>query len=83
MNIFQLEQYMVDKDKIVDELYDLAGVLENKEAEEITDMQREEAERLRERFSARTRQVWDKIMSLEVILVNQTEKVWNLGLDPK
>ncbi|XP_059089736.1 dynein regulatory complex subunit 3-like [Tigriopus californicus] len=74
-SIQELELYMADKDKIVDELYDLAGVLENKEAEEITDMQREEAERVRERFSCRTRKVWDKIMSLEVILVNQTEKV--------
>eukprot|EP00095_Tigriopus_kingsejongensis_P003056 maker-scaffold101_size371023-snap-gene-0.20 protein:Tk03056 transcript:maker-scaffold101_size371023-snap-gene-0.20-mRNA-1 annotation:"leucine-rich repeat-containing protein 48-like isoform x3" len=74
-SIQEIDAYMKDRDKIVDELYELAGVVENKEVEEISDMQREEAERIKERFSRSTKDLWGRIMSLEVILVNQTEKV--------
>lgn len=66
---------MSEKDATFDHLYELVGRLEEKDPEEITELQRAEVERLREHFAQRVREVWNDIMAVEVTLVNQTEKV--------
>ncbi len=72
---FQVDDFLSEKDATFDHLYELVGRLEEKDPEEITELQRAEVERLREHFAQRVREVWNDIMAVEVTLVNQTEKV--------
>ena len=73
--IKEVDSFLNEKDVIFDNLYELAGQFEDKEAEEITDLQREEVEKMKEMFSSKTKDLWSTIMSHEITLVNQTEQV--------
>ena len=70
-----IDAFMNDKDVIFDTLYEMAGQFEDKEAEEITELQREEVEKLQEQFGQKIKETWSVIMSHEMNLVNQTEQV--------
>lgn len=71
----QIDRFHAEKEVIFDSLFDLAAQIEDKVPDEITDLQREEVEKLREQFSSNTKETWGKVISYEVTLVNQTEQV--------
>lgn len=56
-------------------MFELANEIEEKEAEDVTDLQREEVERLTQSFVARTKETYAKLMENELVLVTQTEQV--------
>ena len=58
------------------------AALEDREGDEITDLQREELEQLRDDFKFKAKGTWDTVMSLEMVLVTQTEQVSNAVYDP-
>ncbi len=71
-----VDEFLEDKDAVFDQLYEVIGRMEERgEAEEVTELQRAEVERLREHLAARIREVWAQVMAVEVTLVNQTEAV--------
>ena len=54
-------------------MFDLAAEIE--ESDDVTEAQREEIERLRGRFVARTKHTYEALMGNEIVLVTQTEQV--------
>ena len=69
-----LDNFNREKENVINKLYDLQMDFEEKE-EEITDLQREEVEKLRETFRQRAKTTWHTVMSQELTLVSQTEQV--------
>ena len=69
-----IENFIREKEIVINKLYDLQMDFEEKE-EEITDLQREEVEKLREQFRQRAKTTWHTVMSQELTLVSQTEQV--------
>ena len=69
-----IENFNREKENVINKLYDLQMDFEEKE-EEITDLQREEVEKLRETFRQRAKTTWHTVMSQELTLVSQTEQV--------
>lgn len=65
----------MDKDRTFDAVFELANEIEEKEAEDVTDLQREEVERLTQSFVVRTKETYAKLMENELVLVTQTEQV--------
>ena len=66
---------MIEKEKIFESVFELAAQFEDKEPDEITDLQREEVEKMRELFITKTKDLGNCIMSNEITLVNQIEHV--------
>ena len=73
-----VERFLDRKEHIFNTFYDKMAAIEDREGEEITDLQREELEQLREDFTSKARATWDTVMSLEMVLVTQTEQVLEL-----
>ncbi len=73
-----MDDFLVEKDRIFDKLFELANKFDDKEPEEITDEQKEEVNALKELFVTKTKETWNIIMDHEITLVNQTEQVWSL-----
>jgi ribosomal silencing factor RsfS len=71
----QIETFFLDKDRTFDAVFELANEIEEKEAEDVTDLQREEVERLTQSFVVRTKETYAKLMENELVLVTQTEQV--------
>jgi Fe-S cluster biosynthesis and repair protein YggX len=71
----QIEGYLGEKERIFDALFEIAARLEDKDAEEVTELQREEVDKLKEEFSTMTKETWNKVMEHEIILINQLEQV--------
>ena len=69
-----IDNFIREKENVINKLYDLQMDFEEKE-EEITDLQREEVEKLREQFRQRAKATWHTVMSQELTLVSQTEQV--------
>ena len=73
-----VEAFLDKKEQIFNMFYDKMGILEEREPEEVTDGQREELEHLRDDFRVKAKATWDTVMSLEMVLVTQTEQVLDL-----
>lgn len=73
-----VETFLDQKENIFNSFYDKMAALEDREGEEITDLQREELEQLRDDFKIKAKGTWDTVMSLEMVLVTQTEQVLDL-----
>ena len=73
-----VEKFLDQKESIFNSFYDKMAAIEDREGEELTDLQREELEQLREDFTTRAKGTWDTVMSLEMVLVTQTEQVLDL-----
>ena len=69
-----IENFNREKEAVLNKLYDLQLDFEEKE-EEITDLQREEVEKIREQFRQRAKTTWHTVMAQELTLVSQTEQV--------
>lgn len=73
---FQIEVFLKEKDGILDRLFDMAADMEEKYGnEEITDLQKDEVDKLRDLFRQKTKMTWNTVMSQELTLVSQTEQV--------
>ncbi len=46
-----------------------------KEMLQVTDLQRDEVDKLREHFKIRAKETWSKVMAQELTLMTQTEQV--------
>ncbi len=66
---------MAEKEVIFESVFEMAGDFEDKEAEEISEVQRDEVDRLTQKFVARTKEAYSKLMGMELVLVTQTEQV--------
>ena len=73
-----VESFLDKKENIFNSFYDKMAAIEDREGEEITHLQREELEQLRDDFKTRAKATWDTVMSLEMVLVTQTEQVLDL-----
>ena len=69
---------MDKKEHIFNTFYDKMAAIEDQEGDELTDLQREELEQLRDSFKTKAKATWDTVMSLEMVLVTQTEQVLDL-----
>ena len=72
--ILQIESFLREKENIFNKLYDLQIEFEERE-QDVTELQREEVEKLRELFRTRTKMTWNVVMTQEITLVSQTEQV--------
>ncbi len=70
----QIETFLKEKENIFNKLYDLQIEFEERD-QEITDLQREEVEKLRDLFRTRAKMTWNVVMTQEITLVTQTEQV--------
>ena len=77
----QIETFLKEKENIFNKLYDLQIEFEERD-QEITDLQREEVEKLRDLFRTRAKMTWNVVMTQEITLVTQTEQVSNAVYDP-
>ena len=71
---FQIEAFFREKEDIFNKLFDLQVEFEERD-DEVSELQREEVDRLRDLFRNRTKLVWNHVMAQEITLVSQTEKV--------
>ena len=65
---------MKEKENVFNKLLDHAEELEER-GEEITDLQKEEVEKLKDSFRHKAKGTWSTVMSQELTLVSQTEQV--------
>jgi hypothetical protein len=72
---FQIELCLREKEKVFNKLFDLAAEFEEREGEEVTELQREEVDKLRDFFRQRAKNSWNVVMSQEMTLLTQTEQV--------
>ena len=72
--MLQIESFLKEKENIFNKLYDLQIEFEERE-QDVTELQREEVEKLRELFRTRTKMTWNVVMTQEITLVSQTEQV--------
>ena len=72
--ILQIETFLKEKENIFNKLYDLQIEFEERD-QDVTDLQREEVEKLRDLFRTRTKMTWNVVMTQEITLVTQTEQV--------
>ena len=59
--------FFIEKEEIFNKLYDLQIEFEERE-QEITDLQVQEVEKLRELFRTRTKMTWNVVMTQEITL---------------
>ena len=71
----QIDSFLADKDELFDAIFDLAAEFEESD-EAVTEAQREEVDRLRARFVSRTKETYESLMGSELVLVTQTEQVF-------
>ena len=72
--MLQIESFLKEKENIFNKLYDLQIEFEERD-QDVTELQREEVEKLRELFRTRTKMTWNVVMTQEITLVSQTEQV--------
>ena len=72
--ILQIETFLKEKENIFNKLYDLQIEFEERD-QDVTDLQREEVEKLRDLFRTRVKMTWNVVMAQEITLVSQTEQV--------
>lgn len=70
-----VEQFLSEKESLLETFYKLAGQMEEKEGEELDQLQREEIYKLKEDLEGKTKATWFHILNREIELVNATEKV--------
>lgn len=74
-----VEAFMEEKESIFDSFYDLLAEIggeNNKEGlDEISSVQREALDNIRDGFRTRSRETWNELMTHEMVLVTQLEQV--------
>ena len=73
--INQIEGFLREKENIFDRLYDIADDFNDRAGEQVTDLQREEVDRIIDLYRQKAKMAWNTVMSQELTLVSQTEQV--------